>query len=98
MRHDLEGIGEAHQPGPAPMSTGTTKGQCTVVKPGAMAHASAAAIESPPGAENGVEKTRAEPGITLGLVHAEVVLAAARAHAHESHRACAEIGDARQVD
>jgi hypothetical protein len=57
----------------------------------------AAAIESHPGAENGVEESSAEPGITLGFVHAEGVLAGCRAHRYEAHGARPEVGDTRQV-
>ena len=80
-----------------PMVAGTTKGQCAVVEAGAVTHTCTPAIEPHPGAENGVEESSAEPGITLGFVHAEGVLAGFRAHRYEAHGARPEVGDTRQV-
>src|SRR5688572_7950017 len=91
-------IGEADQSRPLPVATLATEGERAVVEAGAMPEPRAAPVETHPGAENRVEKPRADPAITLGLEHAEVVLARVLIEGNEPHAARAHAGDSRQVD
>ena len=57
LRHDLERIGETHQPRAAPMPAKVPEGERAIVEAEAMPEPRAAAVERDRGNENGVEKS-----------------------------------------
>jgi hypothetical protein len=74
------------------------KCQRAIVEARAMPQSRAAPVESDPGAEDGVEESRADPFVTRRFEHPEVVLPRIRVQGDESHRAMTHAGDAGEVD